>query len=337
MSKPNLPETISKSEVDSEGAIIAEHPSPESLDAIKKACVYQPTGQNDITLDYDPKWYNTSACYVDSDGKTNRKPWKYIVVSPFLIPKRLRSHADFVNIFITGMAAHEGGHIIFSKPLWAHYQNWCKLVDSPICMMVANVIEDARIDDWIINGVGGSIGLAFETQAKWMGRAWLYGFEKNLHAMRKSFKNKLLGTPPGAFMVSAITMVGLYGQYGDNERMFLRLAEEYFPRMPDKYWVDFAKGVKIIRGATQHHSWKGSLEKDCHDLFVLLAKYSLKDSNGGSGSCSKESQSQASNSCQSSKSGEGSGGSPNLEGPFNTIEEAEKALKKSKIEKRLEA
>lgn len=337
MGKTHLPDNIGKAEVDSTGAIIAKHPSQEELDAIRKACVYHPTGQNDITLDYDSKWYNTSVCYVETDPNANRKAWKYIVISPFIVPRQLRNHQDYVKMFATAASAHEAGHIIFSKPLWPSYRNWNALMDSPICAMIVNILEDARINDWLVNGVGGSIGLAWEASAKWMGRVWLYGFEQQLHSMRKGFRSKFIGIPPGRFMVSAISMVGLYGQYGDNERLFLRLMDEYFPRMPDKYWVDFARGVKILREAAQHHSWKGSLEKDCNELYLIFAKYTLKDSKGGMGCSkgSKQSQPSASQPCNSCKSSDGEGSGPTLQGPFNTIEEAEAALKKSNIENRL--
>lgn len=329
MSRDKLPPNVDRGEVDSTGAIIAEHPKPEELEAIRKACVLQPTLQSDIILDYDPHWHNTAGC----DAKT----WKFIKISPFLIPRRLRVYPDYVKIFSTGMAIHEAGHVIFSKPLWNEYQHWAQVIGSPICHMVINVIEDSRIDHWVVNGVGGSIGLSFESHNKWMGRVWLYGLEKHLHSMKWSIPRKLTGAPPSGFMISMITMVGLYGQYGDNEKLSLQLMDKYFPNLKDKYWVDFAKAVRIIRDAGGHHSWKGSLEKDCQELFLILAKFALEEKRNASGGSG---QSQSCNSCGQKNNAEKGGESESdaiLDGPFDTIEDAESALKKSSIERRVGA
>ncbi len=324
--RQKLPDNIDRKEVDSEGAIIAEHPSLETLDAIRKACVYQPTKQTDIIVDYDTHWYCSPVCLGDGKigDKTISQPWKYIKLSPFIVPRKLRGYGNYVQIFMTASSAHEAGHIIFTKPLWNDYQHWCEVVDSPICPMIVNLIEDSRINDWILNGIGGSIGLDWGTLAKWVGRAWLLGFETELHAMRKDLKNRMFGIPPGRFLVSAITMMGLYGKYGDNEKAFLRLAEEYFPRLSKKCWVDFAKGVKLIQEASQHHSWNGSLENDCQELYRIFARYILLDKDGKMGAEGSEG---ASGGVPQAKAQSGEGSGDNLKGPFKTIEEAENALK----------
>lgn len=150
---------------------------------------------------------------VDNKLETACTDYKTIYVTIQLIPKEAREFKRVVSRVMDGQVAHESGHIVKSANLVKREQQWVDMQDNrALAKIVQNVIEDKRVNHFILNRYRFDFAHRLQLLADVSNRLWIDALKTKYKEMQEKHPQMQTEALVENFIISLSTIVGLWGE-----------------------------------------------------------------------------------------------------------------------------